>query len=110
MIAAGFGRAQSNHANKSAMTASSFIHSWRDEILRRLLRNAGQLLLGQTAASALNLIAVEITARALGPNGFGLLAGAAKPITHLRVSPGLCKTAVATIELDTPRNTAGMPS
>ena len=68
------GRSGSSHPDKGAMTAANFLYSLRDEILRRLLRNAGLLLFGQTTASVLNLIAVAVTARALGPEGFGLLA------------------------------------
>jgi len=46
----------------------------KDDLLRRLVRNAGVLLSGSMAASALQLISLAVTARALGPEQFGLLA------------------------------------
>jgi O-antigen/teichoic acid export membrane protein len=47
---------------------------WRDEIWRRLLRNVGYLVGGNAAASAIGLVSLALTARALGPEGLGVLA------------------------------------
>jgi O-antigen/teichoic acid export membrane protein len=49
--------------------------SWyRDELINRLVRNAGYLLSGNLVAAALGLVALALTARALGPEQLGLLA------------------------------------
>ena len=46
---------------------------FQEEILRRLLRNAGYLAGGNAAAYPLDLIALALTARVLGPEQFGIL-------------------------------------
>jgi O-antigen/teichoic acid export membrane protein len=49
--------------------------SWyRDELINRLVRNAGYLLSGNLVAAALGLVALALMARALGPEQLGLLA------------------------------------
>lgn len=49
--------------------------SWyRDDLINRLIRNAGYLLSGNLVAAALGLIALALMARALGPEQLGLLA------------------------------------
>ena len=49
--------------------------SWyRDELINRLVRNAGYLLSGNLVAAALGLVALALIARALGPEQLGLLA------------------------------------
>jgi O-antigen/teichoic acid export membrane protein len=49
--------------------------SWyRDELINRLVKNAGYLLSGNLVAAALGLAALALTARALGPEQLGLLA------------------------------------
>ncbi len=49
--------------------------SWyRDDLINRLIRNLGYLLSGHLTAAALGLIALALTARALGPEQLGLLA------------------------------------
>jgi O-antigen/teichoic acid export membrane protein len=49
--------------------------SWyRDELINRLIRNVGYLLSGNLVAAALGLVALALTARALGPEQLGLLA------------------------------------
>jgi O-antigen/teichoic acid export membrane protein len=47
---------------------------YRDELLRRLVRNAGYLVSGNVVAAGLGLVALALTARALGPELLGLLA------------------------------------
>jgi O-antigen/teichoic acid export membrane protein len=47
---------------------------WRDEISRRLLRNVGYLVSGNAVAAGLGLATLALTARALGPEGLGILA------------------------------------
>lgn len=47
---------------------------WRDEVLRRLLRNVGYLVSGNAVASLLGLGSLALTARVLGPEGLGFLA------------------------------------
>lgn len=47
---------------------------WRDELLRRLLRNVGYLVSGNALSAGLGLITLALTARALGPAGLGVLA------------------------------------
>ena len=49
-------------------------HWYRDELLRRLVRNAGYLVSGNVVAAGLGLVALALTARALGPEVLGLLA------------------------------------
>jgi O-antigen/teichoic acid export membrane protein len=46
----------------------------RDDLLRRLLRNTSYLLTGTAGASFLALVALALTARALGPELLGVLA------------------------------------
>jgi O-antigen/teichoic acid export membrane protein len=46
----------------------------RDDLLRRLLRNTSYLLSGTAGASFLGLVALALTARALGPELLGVLA------------------------------------
>lgn len=46
----------------------------RDDLLRRLLRNTSYLLTGTAGASFLALVALALTARALGPELLGILA------------------------------------
>jgi O-antigen/teichoic acid export membrane protein len=49
--------------------------SWyQDELINRLVRNAGYLLSGNLVAAALGLVALALMARALGPEQLGLLA------------------------------------
>jgi O-antigen/teichoic acid export membrane protein len=47
---------------------------YRDELLRRLLKNAGYLISGNVIAAGLGLVALALTARALGPELLGVLA------------------------------------
>jgi O-antigen/teichoic acid export membrane protein len=47
---------------------------YRDELLRRLVRNAGYLVSGNVVAAGLGLVALALTARTLGPELLGLLA------------------------------------
>jgi O-antigen/teichoic acid export membrane protein len=47
---------------------------YRDELINRLIRNTGYLLSGNLVAAALGLVALALTARALGPAQLGLLA------------------------------------
>ena len=47
---------------------------YRDDLIQRLIRNAGYLLSGNLAAAGLGLIALALMARALGPEQLGLLA------------------------------------
>jgi O-antigen/teichoic acid export membrane protein len=47
---------------------------FRDDLLRRMLRNASYLLSGTAGASFLALVALALTARALGPEALGVLA------------------------------------
>ena len=47
---------------------------WRDEVLRRLLKNVGWLVSGNALSAGLGLITLALTARALGPAGLGVLA------------------------------------
>ena len=49
-------------------------HWYGDELLRRLVRNAGYLVSGNVVAAGLGLVALALTARALGPELLGLLA------------------------------------
>ena len=46
----------------------------RDDLLRRMLKNASYLLSGTAGASFLGLVALALTARALGPELLGVLA------------------------------------
>jgi len=46
----------------------------RDELLRRLVKNAGYLISGNVIAAGLGLVALALTARALGPELLGVLA------------------------------------
>jgi O-antigen/teichoic acid export membrane protein len=51
------------------------LRAWyRDELLRRLAKNAGYLISGNVVAAGLGLIALALIARALGPEELGLLA------------------------------------
>jgi O-antigen/teichoic acid export membrane protein len=51
------------------------LRAWyRDELLRRLAKNAGYLVSGNVVAAGLGLIALALIARALGPKELGLLA------------------------------------
>jgi O-antigen/teichoic acid export membrane protein len=51
------------------------LRAWyRDELLRRLAKNAGYLVSGNVVAAGLGLIALALIARALGPEELGLLA------------------------------------
>ncbi len=51
------------------------VRAWyRDELLRRLVKNAGYLVSGNVVAAGLGLVALALTARALGPELLGLLA------------------------------------
>lgn len=45
----------------------------KDDLFRRLFKNAGTLLSGNVAASALGLVSTALTARVLGPETFGIL-------------------------------------
>jgi O-antigen/teichoic acid export membrane protein len=57
--------------------------SWyRDELINRLVRNVGYLLSGNMIAAGLGLVALAVTARALGPEQLGLLA-LIEAYTHL---------------------------
>jgi glycosyltransferase involved in cell wall biosynthesis len=47
---------------------------YRDDLINRLIRNLGYLLSGSLVAAGLGLIALALTARALGPAELGLLA------------------------------------
>ena len=47
---------------------------YRDELLRRLVKNAGYLVSGNMVAAGLGLVALALSARALGPELLGLLA------------------------------------
>jgi O-antigen/teichoic acid export membrane protein len=47
---------------------------WRDELLRRLLRNVGYLVSGNALSAGLGLVTLALIARALGPAGLGVLA------------------------------------
>ena len=47
---------------------------FRDDLLRRMLRNTSYLLTGTAGASFLALVALALTARALGPELLGILA------------------------------------
>ena len=47
---------------------------FRDDLLRRMLRNTSYLLTGTAGASFLGLVALALTARALGPELLGILA------------------------------------
>ncbi len=58
---------------KARLTAFA-LASWRDEILRRLLRNVGYLISGNAIAALIGLAALALTARALGPEALGILA------------------------------------
>ena len=49
------------------------VNDWVDEGLRRLARNAGTLIFGNAMHSALGLVSLAMTARALGPTGLGKL-------------------------------------
>lgn len=46
---------------------------WLDESLRRVVRNAGTLVMGNAMQSALGVVSLAVTARALGPADFGRL-------------------------------------
>ncbi len=59
-----------NLATPQAMLRSVF----RDDILRRMLRNVSYLLGGTAGSSFLGLLALALTARALGPELLGVLA------------------------------------
>lgn len=48
-------------------------HWLQDSVIRRLFKNAGYLLSGNIAASALGMVTAAFTARALGPEFFGVL-------------------------------------
>lgn len=51
------------------------IRGWyRDELLRRLVKHAGYLVSGNMVAAGLGLVALALTARALGPELLGVLA------------------------------------
>lgn len=61
--------------------AAWFIGNWRrvpawfrDDVFRRLFVNAGKLLSANAIAAVLGLIATVLTARALGPEKYGILA------------------------------------
>lgn len=63
------------------MIADWFIGSWRrvlswfkDDVFRRLFLNAGKLVSANVVAAVLGLITTVLTARALGPEGYGVLA------------------------------------
>jgi O-antigen/teichoic acid export membrane protein len=47
---------------------------YRDELLRRLVKNAGYLVSGNMVAAGLGLVALALSARSLGPEMLGLLA------------------------------------
>jgi O-antigen/teichoic acid export membrane protein len=47
---------------------------YRDELLRRLMKNAGYLVSGNMVAAGLGLLALALSARALGPELLGVLA------------------------------------
>jgi O-antigen/teichoic acid export membrane protein len=47
---------------------------YRDDLLRRLVTNAGYLISGNMIAAVLGLVALTLTARALGPEQLGILA------------------------------------
>ena len=47
---------------------------YRDDLINRLIRNLGYLLSGNLVTAGLGLIALALTARALGPEELGLLA------------------------------------
>jgi O-antigen/teichoic acid export membrane protein len=49
------------------------LHWLLDDVLRRLLKNAGALFSGNMAASLLSLASLALAARALGVEGFGIL-------------------------------------
>jgi len=46
---------------------------WREDLLRRVLRNTGLLGAGKAAGAILHLAGLVLTARLLGPAGFGML-------------------------------------
>jgi len=48
--------------------------SWRDQVLRRLLKNVGYLVSGNAVSAALGLVTLALTARTLGPEGLGIFA------------------------------------
>jgi O-antigen/teichoic acid export membrane protein len=51
------------------------VRGWyRDELLRRLMKNAGYLASGNVAAAGLGLVALALSARVLGPELLGVLA------------------------------------
>jgi O-antigen/teichoic acid export membrane protein len=55
---------------------------YRDELINRLIRNAGYLLSGNLVGAALGLVALALMARALGPEQLGVLA-LIEAYTHL---------------------------
>jgi O-antigen/teichoic acid export membrane protein len=59
----------------SCRSLRELVRFWyRDELLRRLVKNAGYLVSGNVVAAGLGLVALALTARALGPELLGLLA------------------------------------
>lgn len=55
------------------MLSNLFNSSLKDDLFRRLFKNAGILLSGNIGASMLGLISLALTARALGAESFGIL-------------------------------------
>lgn len=55
------------------MLSNLFNSSLKDDLFRRLFKNAGILLSGNIGASLLGLISLALTARALGAESFGIL-------------------------------------
>ena len=61
-------------ASKSRFALAGTARSWfQEENLRRLIRNVGYLAGGNAVAHPLDLIALALTARVLGPEPFGIL-------------------------------------
>ena len=59
----------------SCRRLQSLARGWyRDALLRRLVKNAGYLISGNVVAAGLGLVALALTARALGPELLGILA------------------------------------
>jgi O-antigen/teichoic acid export membrane protein len=83
---------------------------YRDDLINRLIRNVGYLLSGHLVAAGLGLIALALTARALGPAQLGLLAlieAYARLIDRLiRVEPwqALIKYGADALESDRPED------
>lgn len=66
------------HIKKMPATLSAQVHrvlAWfQDDVFRRLFLNAGKLLSGEGFAAVIGFVSTTITARALGPENYGILA------------------------------------